>query len=99
MKIATMFNGELKGSTDAKQLPNQKFNYAYVKAATDNTGVIYVGGAGVTRPVGTSDTTTTGFPLSAGQVLPLDGEGNLNSIYFIAAADTDDLIYWGVTLF
>ena len=99
MGILTMFSGELKGSTDAKQLPDKAYNYAYLKAATDNTGVIYVGPAGVTRPVGSSDSTTTGFPLSAGQVLPLDGEGNLKSIYFIGTAATDDLIYWGVTLY
>jgi len=82
MGILTMFSGELKGSTDAKQLPDKAY-----------------GPAGVTRPVGSSDSTTTGFPLSAGQVLPLDGEGNLKSIYFIGTAATDDLIYWGVTLF
>lgn len=99
MGILSQFHGELNGSTDAKQLPNKAFNYAYIKAMPANTGNVYVGGATVTRAGGSSDSVTTGFVLDAGDVLPIDGEGNMNMFYIICDSAADDITYWGLTLY
>lgn len=48
----------------------------WIKAHPNNAGVVYVGGSGVT--------TSTGFPLSASEVVIIK-LNNLNSIYFIAS--------------
>ena len=53
-----------------------------VMAAIANTGIIYIGGAGVT--------TATGIALYAGDVYSLDIE-NVNLLYGIASVDTEDV--------
>ena len=53
-----------------------------VMAAIANTGIIYIGGAGVA--------VTTGIALYAGDVYSLDIE-NVNLLYRIASVDTEDV--------
>ena len=53
-----------------------------VMAAIANTGIIYIGGAGVTA--------ATGIALYAGDVYSLDIE-NVNLLYGIASVDTEDV--------
>jgi len=53
-----------------------------VMAAIANTGIIYIGGAGVA--------VTTGIALYAGDVYSLDIE-NVNLLYGIASVDTEDV--------
>jgi len=53
-----------------------------VMAAIANTGIIYIGGAGVT--------TATGIALYAGDVYSLDIE-NVNLLYGVASVDTEDV--------
>ena len=53
-----------------------------VMAAIANTGIIYIGGAGVT--------TATGIDLYAGDVYSLDIE-NVNLLYGVASVDTEDV--------
>ena len=53
-----------------------------IMATIANTGIIYIGGAGVT--------TATGIALYAGDVYSLDIE-NVNLLYGIASVDTEDV--------
>jgi len=53
-----------------------------IMAAIANTGIIYIGGAGVA--------VTTGIALYAGDVYSLDIE-NVNLLYGIASVDTEDV--------
>jgi hypothetical protein len=84
--------GELAGSVTALQLPNVVCKMARLKARESNAGQVYVGIAGVTKPDGTTDT-TTGFELN-----PRDDTGwmpidNLNRLYRICDNPGDDLLY------
>jgi hypothetical protein len=88
----TVKSGELAGSATALQMPNVVCKMVKFKARGDNVGNVYIGGAGVTTPDGTSDS-TTGFELDAGQEtgwLPVD---NLNTFYRICDQAGDDLTY------
>jgi len=84
--------GERQGSATAVQLPNLAGSMIYIKALSSNAGSVYVGGAGVTVPNGSTDT-TSGIELDAGQMLgplPLD---NLNNLYIICDNAGDDITY------
>jgi hypothetical protein len=86
--------GEVSGSTTAKVLPTiVSAGLLHIIAAKDNAGTIYVGGAGVTVPDGTTDV-TSGYPLAAGESMPPINIDTLNRLYFIGTAATDDLIYF-----
>jgi uridylate kinase len=85
-------NGELAGSATAVQMPDVQCHYVRFKARDDNAGNVYIGGAGVTKPDGTTDT-TTGFQLDAGDDtgwIPCD---NVNRFYRICDNVGDDLVY------
>lgn len=88
----TIACGELAGSATAVQMPNVACKLVNFKAAVGNAGNIYIGGAGVTKPNGSTDV-TTGFELDAGQEtgwLPTD---NLARFYRICDNTGDDLTY------
>jgi hypothetical protein len=92
--------GELAGSTSAAQMPSVSGSLVRFKARDDNAGNVYIGYSGVTKPNGSTDT-TTGFPLDAGDDtgwLPLPsavGAGNnMNAFYYITDNAGDDIIYW-----
>lgn len=88
----TVLSGELQGSATALQLPTIACKLVKFKAREDNTGNVYIGAAGVTKPDGTTDA-TTGFQLDAGEEtgwIPID---NLNRLYRICDNATDDLTY------
>lgn len=84
--------GEVSGSATAKVLPTINCQAVRIVAASDNAGNVYLGGAGVTAPDGTTDT-TSGFLLDAGdstEWLPID---NLNKLYIICDNAGDDILY------
>lgn len=83
--------GEIAGSATAAQMPDVPGDLIYIKAAYDNAGRVYIGGAGVTVKNGTTDI-TTGLELSAGEqiVAPV---GNLQLLYYICDNAGDDLTY------
>ena len=84
--------GELAGATSATQLPSVPCRLAKLKAAAANAGKVYLGGAGVTKVDGTTDT-TTGLQLAAGEEtgwIPID---NLNRFYRICDNAGDALTY------
>lgn len=86
--------GEVSGSVAAKQLPDVQVlpGMVYLKAATDNAGKVYVGGAGVTKPDGTQDT-TSGYPLAAGDSMGPLVISNLSKLYIVCDNAGDDLLY------
>lgn len=84
--------GEIAGSATAKQLSNIACQQVNIAACGDNAGNVYLGGAGVTIPNGTGDT-TSGFLLDAGDQsgwIPID---NLNKLYIICDNAGDDIVY------
>jgi hypothetical protein len=92
--------GELAGSTTAAQMPSVSGSMVRFKARDDNAGNVYIGYSGVTKPNGSTDT-TTGFPLDAGDDsgwVPFSSAvtsgDNLNDFYYICDNAGDDLIYW-----
>ena len=93
--LSGVATGELAGSATAAQMPNVPCNMARLKARDDNAGNVYIGGAGVTLPDGTTDI-TTGFMLDAGDEILLQVD-NLNRLYRICDNAGDDLTYIALT--
>jgi hypothetical protein len=93
----TIKTGELAGSATAAQLPSITAVKVIFRARQDNAGNVYLGGAGVTKPDGSTDV-TTGLELDAGQDtewIPVPN-GNLNSFYRICDNAGDDLTYLAI---
>lgn len=91
-KYTTLATGELQGSASALQMPSVACSLARFKARGDNAGNVYIGVSGVTKPDGTTDT-TTGIELSAGEDsgwIPVD---NINRFFRICDNAGDDLTY------
>ena len=88
-------SGEIAGSATAKQLPDIDCRAVMFKAALSNTGNVYLGGVGVTKPDGTQDA-TTGLELDAGDVTQFMPVRNLNVFYIICDNAGDDLVYLAV---
>lgn len=90
----TCVTGEIAGSVTATQMPDIPVGDGAValQAAKSNVGNVYVGGAGVTKPDGSTDT-TTGIELEPGEVLQFMPVTNLNVWYYICDNAGDDIIY------
>jgi hypothetical protein len=88
----TPVTGERQGSTSAVQLPNVAGSLVRIVARSDNAGSVYVGSSGVTKPDGTTDT-TSGLELTAGQDTGWMPLTNLNVLYMICDNAGDDLTY------
>ena len=86
------FVGELAGAVAATQFPDIPCRLAKLKAQADNAGAVYVGGSGVTKPDGTTDT-TTGYELDASDETGWLRIDNLNRLYRICDNAGDDLLY------
>ena len=89
---ATVACGELQGSATALQLPSVACSLVRFKACIDNAGKVYLGGAGVTVPNGTTDV-TTGIEIVAGQDTGWIPISNLNKLFRICDNAGDDLTY------
>lgn len=90
--LTTVACGELAGSATALQLPSIPCKLVMFKARATNLGNVYLGGAGVTKPDATTDT-TTGLGFNPGDNhgwIPVD---NLNRFYRISDNSTDALTY------
>ncbi len=90
-------SGEVSGSATAKQLPAIAGNYAYIRAANDNAGFVYLGfTSGVTVKDGTTDV-TTGIEIGAGEFFgPIyfpKGNLSLDSCWIICDNAGDDIMY------
>ena len=89
-------SGERAGSATAVQLPSIKCRAVAITAVASNAGSVFLGGAGVTVPNGTTDT-TSGLELEAGdmtQFIPVD---NLNIFYIICDNAGDDITYMALS--
>lgn len=89
--FSSVKTGELAGTGAAAQCPDIEGTLVKFKAASDNAGSVYVGGAGVTARDGATDV-TTGLELGPGDDsgwLPIDG---LSLMYYRGAVG-DDLTY------
>ena len=89
---STVATGEVAGSVTEAVFPTLACKFARIKALTSNAGNVYLGIDNVTKPDGTTDT-TTGFELCPGEDtgwLPID---NLNRLYRICDNAGDDVTY------
>lgn len=85
-------SGELAGATAQTQMPSVACKAVLLRAVLSNAGNVYIGGSGVTKVDGTTDT-TTGYELGPGEQLPLIPISNLNLLYRICDNNGDDLTY------
>ena len=88
----TIKTGELQGSTSAEVMPDIPCNMVRFKALNSNTGNVYIGGSEVTKPDGTTDT-TSGFELAPGDDTGWITVSNLKRFYRICDNAGDDLTY------
>lgn len=83
----TIYSGQQTATTGAVVLPSQYLYGGIVLTALNtNTGIIYIGPAGVTA--------STGYPLIAGQSISYKVL-NLNEIFMIGTNTTDKLAFTG----
>lgn len=87
--------GEVQGATGATQMPNVPVKLVRFTAMASNGGNVYVGGPGVTRPDGSTDT-TTGLELEPGDDTGWIPLVNLSQFYYICDNATDDFSYLGL---
>ena len=97
----TIYHGELEGSTDAKQMPSVSYRWGYIKAATDNSGNVYVGSSSDVALASTDTNTTTGLPLDADDVMLIDylpliagAHPNLSEHWYITDNAGDEAMYY-----
>ncbi|MDR3503103.1 MAG: hypothetical protein P4L79_11055 [Legionella sp.] len=84
---STIYSNTQVSTLSAAALPSQTLTNGIVLTTyANNTGVIYVGQAGVTN--------STGYPLAAGQSISY-GVTNLNAIYIVGTNTTDYIAFTG----
>lgn len=86
-------SGELAGSATAAQMPNVPCCLVNFKAEAGNAGKVYIGGAGVTKAAGTTNT-TCGWELSAGDETGWLPTTDMNLFWRICDNAGDDLTYF-----
>lgn len=89
---STVACGERQGSATAAQLPSVAASIIRIKACVSNAGNVYLGGSGVTKPDGTTDT-STGLELCPGDDTGWLPVSNLNIFYIICDNAGDDITY------
>lgn len=92
LTFGTVKSGEIQGNAAATVLPTIACTMVNFKALASNAGNVYLGGAGVTIPNGTTDA-TSGWELDAGQETGWLFVDNLNKFYLICDNAGDDLVY------
>ncbi len=92
IQYSTVTSGERQGSATAVQLPDIPCRAVAISAVSDNVGSVFLGGAGVTVPDGTTDT-TSGLELEAGDMTQFIPVTNLNVFFIICDNAGDDISY------
>jgi hypothetical protein len=87
-----VISGEIQGSASAAQCPDLICRAVTFKANADNVGNVYIGGAGVTIPDGTTDT-TSGVEMQPGDWMQFNPCSNINIFYYICDNTGDDFGY------
>ena len=86
-------SGELAGIAASTQMPSITCQLVCFKAATSNTGNVYIGASSsVTVEDGATDT-TTGIELDAGDSTPWLPVDNLNRFAYICSSTADNVTY------
>lgn len=85
-------SGERQGSATAVALPNISGELIWISAIASNAGNVYIGGAGVTVPDGTTDI-TSGLQLAPGLTIGPIPIKNLSFLYMICDNAGDDITY------
>ena len=85
-------SGEIQGGTTVAQMPDVPCSKVMFRALASNSGNVYIGGVGVTKPDGVTDE-TSGFELDAEQETEWLEIPNLNLLYIITDNNGDDLSY------
>lgn len=85
-------SGEIAGSGTAAQMPALVCDAVRFTGASSNTGSVFIGAAGVTKPDGNTDT-TTGIEVEPGDDTGWIPVGNMNVLYYICDNATDDLVF------
>ena len=85
-------SGEIQGSATAAQCPDISCRVVTFKALSTNAGYVYIGGKGVTKPDGTSDS-TSGVEMAPGDWLQFNPCSNINIFYYICDNAGDDMCY------
>ena len=85
-------SGERAGSATAVALPSVEARLIWISAVSSNAGDVYIGGAAVTVPQGTTDT-TAGYELNPGDKIGPLPLSNLNLLYIICDNAGDDITY------
>jgi len=88
----TIVTGEVQGGTTRARLPNIPCSLVNIKAQTGNATNVYLGGALVEVPDGTTDE-VSGFVLDAGQETGWIAIGNLNQLWMISDVNGYDIVY------
>lgn len=84
--------GEVAGGLEEAALPDLPAKMVNIKALPGNTGIVYVGPAGVTVPDG-SDSPTSGWPLAPGDETGFLPAFNLSQLSRICENAGDSLVY------
>lgn len=93
MRVFNGFStGEVAGAASATQFPALACQAVKLKAEASNAGKVYIGGAGVTIPDGSSDV-TSGWELAAGAETGWLPISNMNLLYRICENAGDDVVY------
>lgn len=85
-------NGEVQGATSATIMPTLACKLLRITALGTNSGNVYIGGPGVTKPDGVTDT-TTGEELSPGTSDWFFVAANFDELYRICDNAGDDVTY------
>jgi hypothetical protein len=87
-----VLSGEIQGATSATQCPDISCRAVTFKALSTNVGYVYIGGPGVTKADGTSDS-TSGVEMAPGDWLQFNPTDNINIYYYICDNTGDDFCY------
>lgn len=86
--------GVIAGSTTATVLPNVYFGYqAWLAGVANNAGNVYLGNSTDVIIAGSTTDAVSGFQVTPGRMIILQGPGNLSSYYRICDNAGDDLSY------
>jgi len=92
LSLTLVGRGEVQGNAAATVLPTLTCRIVEIKAVWSNAGNVYIGGSGVTKPDGTTDT-TTGWELAPGEAEWFVVTADMNELYRICDNAGDDVVY------
>lgn len=89
--------GEYAGATSASQLAAQACSWVKFKAEYNNAGRVYLSAASTVAKASGTNTTTTGWQLSAGEETPWIPAANVNQFWRICDNAGDALVFMALS--